>query len=89
MHASFTKYGFVANGLLQNCVGMTVYPRDYFCPMDFATGIISITENTYSIHWYDMSWWPWYKKIRNKISRIIHRVFGKDIREKMERRFEK
>lgn len=35
---------------------ITIYPTDYFCPMNFMTGEVNITENTYSIHWYDMSW---------------------------------
>lgn len=36
--------------------GVYIYPADYFCPMDSTTGIISITNNTYSIHHYDCSW---------------------------------
>lgn len=36
--------------------GINIYPLDYFCPMDYNTGKVNITENTYSIHWYDMSW---------------------------------
>ena len=36
--------------------GIIIYPSDYFCPMDSTTGIISITNNTYSIHHYDCSW---------------------------------
>ena len=36
--------------------GINIYPLDYFCPMDYNTGKVNISENTYSIHWYDMSW---------------------------------
>lgn len=36
--------------------GVWIYPSDFFCPMDSTTGIISITDNTVSIHHYDCSW---------------------------------
>lgn len=39
---------------LQNC--FTIYPIEYFCPKSFIDGIIRITENTYSIHHFDASW---------------------------------
>lgn len=51
------------NGLLgvsgiQNISGMSVYPAEYFNPKDFFTGELSITENTRSIHHFNMSWVP-------------------------------
>lgn len=69
-------YGFVPNGEKQVCNGMTLFPKDYFCPFDDATGLLNKTENTYTIHWYDKSWMPKRKIIRNKCTRILHRVFG-------------
>ena len=34
-----------------------VYPHDYFCPMDHTRGnLITITDNTRSIHHYEASW---------------------------------
>lgn len=35
---------------------LTIYPKDYFCPMDYYTGDIVITENTHTIHHYCASW---------------------------------
>lgn len=77
------EYGFKPDGSLQNCGGMILYPKDYFCPFDDATGVLKKTENTYSIHWYDKSWMPLSKIIRNKITRVIHRIFGVDIKQKL------
>ena len=54
--------------------GIHVYPADYFNPMDSATGKLTKTENTYSIHWYSMSWMPQRKQIRAKIGRVIRRI---------------
>ena len=71
-------YGYIPNGQKQNCGGMILYPKDYFCPFNDQTGVLTKTENTYSIHWYDKSWMPKHRIIRNKITRLIHRYFGVD-----------
>lgn len=34
----------------------TIYPSEYFCPKSLNDGIIRKTENTYSIHHFDASW---------------------------------
>ena len=80
------EYGFEPNGKLQNCAGMVLYPKDYFCPFDDATGKLHKTENTYAIHWYAKSWMSKRKIIRNKLTRILHRIFGTDIRQKLTRK---
>lgn len=36
--------------------GINIYPTDYFCPMSYSTGVLTMTENTRSIHWYSASW---------------------------------
>ncbi len=81
------EYGFKPDGSLQICGGMKLYPKDYFCPFDDATGVLKKTKNTYSIHWYDKSWMPMSKIIRNKITRVLHRCLGTDIKDKFKRFF--
>jgi len=36
--------------------GIYVYPPEYFCPINYHTGKINITDNTYTIHHYAASW---------------------------------
>lgn len=36
--------------------GLVIYPKDYFCPKDYRTKEILITENTYMIHHFNGSW---------------------------------
>lgn len=43
-------------GVVQQLGDIAVYPRDYFSPKSFATGILTLTPNTYSIHQFDASW---------------------------------
>ena len=51
------KYGLVSGNSLQIVRDVTVYPTEFFCPKDFVSGQIWITENTYAIHHYEASWW--------------------------------
>ena len=53
----FIDNGFLLNNTKQQIDGNVVYPGDYFDPKNFNTGIMTITDNTYSIHHYDASWY--------------------------------
>ncbi len=57
---------------------VTIYPKEYFNPMNSNTGKIDITENTHSIHWYSMSWVDTNYVIRSKVTRVFHRIFGEN-----------
>lgn len=68
------RFGLVRNGKEQMISGIHVYPEDFFNPMDSATGKLTITGNTYSIHWYSMSWLPKKTQTRVKIGRVLRRL---------------
>lgn len=70
-------FGLVRNGQEQLVAGIHVYPADYFNPLDSVTGKLTKTENTYSIHWYSMSWLPKRKQMRARVGRIIRRLTKK------------
>ncbi len=44
--------------------GITVYPWDYFCPVEFLSSKLEITENTRTIHHYSASWMSWSDKFK-------------------------
>ncbi len=62
---------------IQQVAGITVYPAEYFCPINMETGKLEITKNTYSIHRYAGSWVSKKDKFRGKVYFVINRVFGK------------
>ncbi len=70
--------GLLANGEMQSVDGMTFFPRDYFCPKDSQTYLMSITDNTYSIHHYDATWKNQNSGAKQKLIRAVVRVIGKD-----------
>ena len=41
---------------IQEVQGITIYPHEYFAPIDVISGKLHITENTYTIHRYMGSW---------------------------------
>lgn len=54
----FMDYGYELEDKTQMVNNTLILSSDYFCPMHYKTGKLEITENTYGIHWYGMSWFP-------------------------------
>lgn len=69
-------HGFIANNKYQVIHDFTIYPRDYFCPIDDSTGKKHVSENTAAIHWFTKSWMDPKIVYRSKITRVFHFVFG-------------
>ena len=57
--------------------GLTIYPKEYFCPLEYETGIINITEYTYSIHHFHASWCTKEELKAHELAQKIARKFGK------------
>ena len=62
------------NGI-QQCCGFTIYPKDYFCPIDYDTRELKITSNTRTIHHYAESWVPKSTRFKNAIGRLFGNKF--------------
>ncbi len=62
----FTVVYFITNIILNSGIkvknglgysnGLIIYPKDYFCPKDYETGYLNITDNTRTIHHYSATW---------------------------------
>ena len=65
------------------------YPKEYFCPLDYETKIMNITENTIAIHWFDASWLSKKVKIKKRIHAFIKRIIGVKQFEKIKRKLKK
>lgn len=69
------KHGLQKKNEKQLIAGITIYPSDYFCPLDYETGKLKKTEVTRSIHWYDSSWLDERMKKRHEVSVKIRNTF--------------
>jgi len=50
------QHGLTKDNAIQLVGGVYVYPKQYFCPMDYISGKVTITDKTYTIHHYSASW---------------------------------
>ena len=76
-----TSQALVNNGLsndnmLQKVANVWVYPSDFFNPLDDRTGVLKITKNTRSVHWYTKTWMKKQNPLLKCIVRLIHRYIG-------------
>lgn len=67
------RHGYVSGTGIQVIKNCNIYPIDYFCPKDYVSGKLTLTDNTYSIHHFDASW----KNRKDKIKNIILTLLGK------------
>lgn len=70
---------------IQKVEGITIYPREFFNPLQDSTGVLKITDNTHSIHWYAKTWIDPKARIRSRLTRPFHRLFGDDCFERIRR----
>ena len=76
---ALTALGLKQNGQKQKVWEAAVYPVNVLNPYDSATGKLEKTADTVSIHWYAASWMKKTQKLRGKITRPIHRIWGVDV----------
>lgn len=50
------KKGLINTPKIQEIEGVFIYPKEYFCPKEYLTNELTITDKTVSIHHYDGSW---------------------------------
>lgn len=72
------QFGLLLNGERQHIAEAEILPAECLNPYDDATGRLNITEQTYSIHWYSKSWMNKGTILRSKLTKPLHRIFGKD-----------
>lgn len=67
----------------QILMGIRILPPEYLCPMDYYTGRIKITKNTYSIHRYCASW----TSKTSKRTILLKRLIGVKLYDKLYGKF--
>lgn len=69
-------HGYERRRTIQQAAGFTIYPEEWFNPLDDLTGRLRISSDTHSIHRYAKTWCdnaaPW----RVRLSRMAHRTIG-------------
>lgn len=81
------KYGFdKTSNNIQVILNAYIYPKEYFCPVDYETEELNITSNTFSIHHFNGTWIPRYlieyedflttnKDKKNKLYCFVYKLY--------------
>lgn len=72
-------YGMKWTDQIQKVADITLYPKDYFCPVDYHTGEMTVTENTRSIHHYSETWLDPHTRRIHARQRALTRCFGRKL----------
>ncbi len=68
--------GWKTDCTIQTIAGITIYPPEYFCPQAMMGAPIILTENTRTIHHFDATWLPCWKRwlviFKQSIKRILN-----------------
>lgn len=75
----FKRHGLKDLDEIQEVAGVTVYPVEYFCPKNFETGELHITDKTCSIHWFDGSWASSAQRKYDENRKRLYAIFPKTI----------
>ena len=79
-HGLMQKYNDI-----QHLDQAVVYPEEYFCPLNYSSGELELTENSHSIHHYTASWHTIKEQKWWKLCQRIYVVFGEKKGEKIRR----
>ena len=62
------KVNFEKKNVLDN---VCFFPKEYFCPLDYNTRTMNLTDNTFAIHWFNGSWMSKIDKLKYYIKRFL------------------
>ena len=73
------KQGFVQQNYYQELEnGIRIYPKEYFSPYDYINCCYEITENSYCVHHFAVSWMPKSEQLKKVIKKRLVKVLGKN-----------
>ena len=71
------RFGVPMDNAFHDLPGVvTIYPRDFFCPKSYATGVITKTPNTHAIHHFSGSWRSDDHRDRKRAQGQLNRLLG-------------
>lgn len=73
------QHGLKQNSTIETINGITIFPKEYFCPFDYLKRGEIIPEQTKTIHHYAGSWLSKRVRVRIIIKKIIISLFGERI----------
>ncbi|MFQ6926554.1 MAG: glycosyltransferase family 32 protein [Mediterraneibacter gnavus] len=66
--------------------GIKIYPKEYFSPYVYTYCTYQITEKSYCVHHFYVSWLPWHVKVKKYIKKCLVEVVGLEKAKKLMKR---
>lgn len=82
------NYSYKCSEKVVNLDNCTIYPKDYFSPINCYTYKKEITVNTHCIHWFAGTWKNKNEIFINKAKAIVTRIIGEDCRNMLKMKLE-
>lgn len=73
------RHGYRPSDVIQRLKEITIYPKEYFSPMDFKTGRLVLTDKSYSIHRWSASWLSPRKRLQQSARWMLARVLPEKV----------
>lgn len=70
---------------VQSIESINIYPVDYFCPLNYKTGKLNLTENTRTIHHYSATWKSEKERRFGNGIKVLSNAFGETTAYRIER----
>ena len=65
------RHGFVCADRFQRVADITIYPSEFFDPIDCVTGKKRIGADTHAIHHYSASWFDKKTRLKSRVRRLL------------------
>ena len=65
------KSGLEKKDEYQKILGLSIYPKEYFCPKSWISRKLEITPKTFTIHHYEGTWIPKFQKFKKYIRNLL------------------
>lgn len=76
-HTTNKLYEYGWTGKEKEIAGFKIYSKDYFCPLDYETNKLTLTENTHTIHHYSQTWITPDQMLYRKVKQLFGERFAK------------
>jgi hypothetical protein len=58
--------------------GIVVFPKEYFSPYDYINCVKDITNNSYCVHHFYISWMPWQTRAKKFLKSLLVKMIGRN-----------
>lgn len=72
------EHGLKHTEAVQTVAGIQIYPKEYFCPIDYFSRKCNCTVHSVCIHHFSESWLPWHRKLKDRLYKQLILLFGKE-----------